>query len=151
VPTVLELPPREARARWLLAARLLEHGLPVARPVRLTVGARRARMELDAGPAAGAELAGSELPLALGRLLGLLHDRGLDPGRLGPAELVPGAAVLALPTALRAVDPLALRGERFASVSEALGAAPPDAFRAAYLACFRDRPRERARITRLTE
>ena len=139
------VPPSEARARWLGAARLHEHGLPVPRPAVLELGRHEARASFELPPGGDTHDASER---ELGALLGLLHDRGLDLERLGPADvLVTTSGVLfSPPTALGRIDPLKAAGDRFRAVRETLGPSPPEAFLEGYLTAFADRPRERERV-----
>jgi tRNA A-37 threonylcarbamoyl transferase component Bud32 len=77
----------ETRARWLSAARLEEHGLPVLRPLRLELARAGASLTFERATLAP-PLPPEDPHASLGRLLGLLHDRGLDVERLGPEDLV---------------------------------------------------------------
>lgn len=142
----LASPLPEARARWRSAARCVEHGIPVAVPLLLEADAHGARatyadraactVRCDAPEGAG--------PVALGHVLGLLHDRGLDVPGLAPEALRP-SGLLDPPLELRPLDPRTARG-RF----RGLAAASAPGFRAAYLAAFDDRPAERERVAALT-
>jgi hypothetical protein len=82
---VLRGEPHELRARWLAAARLHEHGVPVARPAALRLGPGRAGLAAFERPAAGAP--------TVEALLGALEDRGLalaeprEPFAAGPGGL----------------------------------------------------------------
>jgi tRNA A-37 threonylcarbamoyl transferase component Bud32 len=139
---VRELPAREARERWLAAARLVEHGLPAARPARLELAGARAALGLEV------DLAGPLLPAgsrerALATVLGLLHDRGLALPGLAAGDLLAvedAGFVLAPPRELADFDPLEPGGHFDAETAEQ---------RTAYLAAFGDRPLERARVADL--
>jgi tRNA A-37 threonylcarbamoyl transferase component Bud32 len=106
-PLVLSgLAREEARDRWLVAARLEEHGLPVLRPLRLELARAGSSLALERATLAP-PLAAREPHENLGRLRELLHDRGLDVERLRPDELVPlpaGGFAFLPPRGLLAVD-----------------------------------------------
>ncbi len=148
---VLEGSARELRARWLAAARLVEHGIPAARPAVLDRGSQgRAAFELPPGARPAVLDPGSaQDATALGTLLGSLHERGLDvEDPLHGGALVRGERGLHLlpPRRLLDLDPLDPRAARWRD----LGADPPAGearrvFLAAYLAAF-PRPREQAGI-----
>lgn len=87
------LPFEEARQRWLCAARLLEHGLPVVRPGELARAGARARISLDVPRNWSSEA----------RLRELLHDRGLALDSWKDALLV-GEAGVALKAPLRLLE-----------------------------------------------
>ncbi len=86
---VERVPARTVRARWRTAARLLEHGIPAARPLAIEL-APRTRAVLDAAPAADTRSIEADPRLrrraaaSLGTLLGLLEDRAL--ALAGPLE-----------------------------------------------------------------
>jgi len=127
------LPTAELRARWCLAARLAEHGLPALAP--LALGPRAAAFRVPAGAHA---LEGALSPAQAGGLLGALHDRGLCVARLeGAAWLAGGAALLAPPAHLAHVDPRPgrLTPELRFAVAPAHAADPE--FRRAYVEAFR--------------
>lgn len=147
-PALAEERPRdEARARWLAAARLIEHRIPVACPVRFRPRGDAVRIEFGLGPRVFARTKEA----ALGLLVGRLHDRGLSIAGLGPDALLGSVAdgfALAPPSALAELDPLAPSAARF----DGLRVDPRTAdFRSAYLRAFDDRPREAARVAALTE
>jgi hypothetical protein len=148
-----ELSPAALRARWTAAARLHEHAVPVAVPARLTLG-RPARASFTL-PASAIPLAGTLTPQALGRLLGRVHDRGLDLPALGPREIAgatPAGLVLRPPAELLDFDPRpgsSTSARRFRAVGAALAAEP--AFLAGYLAAFARQPAERAALARALE
>ena len=148
---VIEETARVARDRWHCAARLVEHGIPVAVPRELSIrdGRAQARYALALTPTVRCAALPDGEAEVLGRILGLLHDRGLDPGDLGPENLtseVSGPGPLLLPPAsLGDADPLD-GWDRFH------GAAPwrnDPAFVAAYLSVFDPSPRERDRVAAL--
>ena len=147
-----ERSPRALVARWLGAARLAEHGVPAARPVALQRGrGGRALLSLPAD----AELAPRPPAASLGRLLGVLHDRGLDPARLAPRAWrarADGSLVLADPGPLREIDPRPGRVERarrFASLGTALPSGEDwEPFARAYAAAFCGTADERAELAR---
>lgn len=83
------LPLDALRSAWSSTGRLLEHRLPALRPA-LFVDAERPWAGFEGpGPLAPCEgTPRAEFARRLGELLGALHERGLDPERLGPDELV---------------------------------------------------------------
>jgi len=107
-----EGPAPEARARWLAAARLVEHGIPVVIPRRLVLlrGNAREAYARALAPTARSDALPTRPDLALGRARALLTDRGLAIDGLGEDGLVrtnEGTLVLAPPVVLRALEPLA--------------------------------------------
>jgi hypothetical protein len=105
------LEPAQAEAWWVALGRLEEHRLPAARPVllRRAAGASRVVHGLPAG-ALRIELSGSSgteraaLAAPLGRLLGQLHDRGLewDPAQEVSLARAPSGELLLVRARLRA-------------------------------------------------
>lgn len=132
------LPAAELRARWCLAARLAEHGLPALPP--LALGARAAAFRLPEGAHA------PDVPLTpaqAGRLLGALHDRGLGVTRLdGNAWLDGEEALLAPPARIAHVDarPGRLSPEQRFAAAPAQSSDP--ALRRAYVDAFRGAEQE---------
>jgi hypothetical protein len=101
------------RASWRRAARLLEHGIPAARPLAIEL-APRARAVFEAAPAADVSVVVADARIrmraaaSLGTLFGLLHDRAL--ALAGPIEAIvafarDGNARVAVDARLRAADP----------------------------------------------
>ncbi len=137
---------KEAQARWIHAARLEEHGLPVLRPFRLELSGGSGSATFERATLA-APLPPRDPAESLGRYLGLLHDRGLDVDRLGPKDLVPLTAGTTsgfglLPARrLVEIDPLRAGSSRFAASA---GFERTGGFLAAYLEAFHDRPGEQA-------
>ena len=132
------LPAAELRARWCLAARLAEHGLPALAP--LALGPRAAAFQVPTGAHAPG---GALSPVQAGRLLGALHDRGLGVTRLdGHAWLLGGEALIAPPARVFHVDarPGRLPPEQRFAAAPAHSSDP--AFRRAYAAAFRGSPEE---------
>ena len=150
--------PAAARGAWLTSSRLLEHRIPAARPLAVYLGSPPwTALELppDAAPlgerplpAAGRErcrLAGE-----LGRLMGKLHDRGLD---LGPGARLflddEGRAFLGALPGLLSLTP-ERRGPGWDRLLGALGEADGNermVYRAAYLDAHRGHRREVPRLT----
>ena len=128
------LPPAELRALWFHAARLAEHAVPALVPLALAPRAAAFLVPEGAGPAPGGGLGAA----AAGRLLGTLHDRGLDVGVLERGAWLGGEEALSAPPAR--VAHLDARPGRLAPEARfaAAGARSSEpAFRRAYVAAFR--------------
>ncbi len=96
----------EARARWIQAVRLEEHGIPVLRPLRLELLTDSGAVFFERTSLAPA-LPQEDTERALGRLLELLRDRGLGLETISDAELVAlpdGGSALVPPRRLLALD-----------------------------------------------
>jgi hypothetical protein len=152
--------PRDLRGLWLAAARAFEHHLPTVAPGCLVLGEENwAAFTLppDARRAAGAEGAiGECTEQELGRALGLLHDRGLDPSSLASSDVCgrdPRGLVLRPLPRLAPFDPRPAgvdAGRRFRAVLDrnASMGASIGAFREGYLSAFAAQPAERRALER---
>ena len=140
-------------APWQAAARLHEHRLPTVVPARLTP--RRAEFTLPAGatpPPSPVEEGTDDALHRLGKLLGQLHDRGLDLPTFGFRDLAadgPRGYVLRPPAELLAIDPRP-GGLGIDARLRAMAPAPAAAasFRAGYIAALAGGEAERAALTR---
>ena len=139
-------PAHELRERWFAAARLTDHGLGALRPLAAGPGWTAFEVPAGARPIALADSDGA----ALGRLVGGLHDRGLDLN--APPELWSDGRELYLapPAGLRHVDPRpgAMDPARRCAHAAALGARGQGEFRRAYAGAFRSGPTEVEALTR---
>jgi tRNA A-37 threonylcarbamoyl transferase component Bud32 len=111
---------RALSATWYAAARLEEHDLPAARPLAIARGARP--WAAFALPAEGHVLSGWDALTkaaqlrGLGRLIALLHDRGLRMAKLAPEHLWVGAdsavSIACAPRLVAALDATAAQALR---------------------------------------
>ncbi len=137
---VLEGRPRELRARWLVAARLLEHGVRASVPALYLPGRGRSARAIfeqprDACPAL-LPTGDARLAQALGAWFGRLHERGLD---LCTGELAVsgGELLLCVPAELVELEGLVPPAHRLRQIVElALEREARDALRRAYLSAF---------------